>query len=417
MKKFLILTVTAGQAHNACAAAMARRLEESGASQVEIVDLFGCFSPKRVAWLSDRGYSLVVEKLLPLYNLFYEHYKHLDPAKRYSNATQHVCLSALGGLMRKMLEFQPDAVFCTHYNCAVALCDLKLVFPLPCKIFATCLDYTLSPFWESAVGIDLLFVPHEDMVFDCLDKGYTLKQLAPVGYPVRIHPIEHAKKQQDAPFCVLLSFGGGNWKGIGKLFSMTLAALGKRRADVIVINGKNEKSFRRIAKKKYPENINVTNLAYTDNISALYARADVAIGKCGGASAAELAAAGVPMLIYERIPAQEKYNLQFFKRNNAAFSFRNRHELNKRLSLLYDSPETREMLSSNAGRIVKNGWEKAASSIYESPGADWKPLLSNACSPEEIRKLCRNALKKADKQERLHRKYPFLKDEHTEWEL
>ena len=64
MKKILILTVTAGNGHNACARGMKNKLEKlSGEVEVKIVDLLKCYSSKRDFWITDRGYSIAVSKL------------------------------------------------------------------------------------------------------------------------------------------------------------------------------------------------------------------------------------------------------------------------------------------------------------------------------------------------------------------
>ena len=214
MKKILILTVTAGNAHNACAQTMRRAIGQR--AEVEIVDLFKAFSPRRYAWFSGRGYELAVEKLLPVYNLFYEHYRRADPRKRYRSATQRACLSAVAGLMQKLKEFRPDAVFCTHYNCAVALTDLRLVCPLPCFIVSACLDYTLSPFWESAIGVDRMVIPSEQFIAPCLERGYRAEQLLPYGLPVDVRFV--GRGERDGIPTVLILFGGGTWGGVEKLF-------------------------------------------------------------------------------------------------------------------------------------------------------------------------------------------------------
>ena len=46
MKKVLILTVTAGNGHNACAMGMKRKLESIGEVEVKVVDLLKSFSTK-----------------------------------------------------------------------------------------------------------------------------------------------------------------------------------------------------------------------------------------------------------------------------------------------------------------------------------------------------------------------------------
>ena len=108
MKKILILSVTAGNGHNACARGMKKKLEEVGGEEVEvkIIDLLKEYSTKMQFWTADSGYSLAVSKVLPLYHLFYNHYKRVSPDKRWVGNTQKTALSTTGGLLKEVLTYQ-----------------------------------------------------------------------------------------------------------------------------------------------------------------------------------------------------------------------------------------------------------------------------------------------------------------------
>ncbi len=393
MKKILILTVSAGNAHNACAQTVQRLI--GARAQTEIVDLFRSFSPRRYAWFSGRGYELAVEKLLPVYNLFYEHYRKADPEARYTSATQGACLSAVAGLLKKLAEFRPDAVFCTHYNCAVALTDLKLAYPLPCFIVSTCLDYTLSPFWESAIGVDRMILPSEELIAPCLQKGYRHEQLLPYGLPVNVRFLSEDKKKpaEDGRITVLVLFGGGTWGGVEKLFRATARALHGEHARVIVINGKNAKSYRKIARARKKYDVPVENVGYTDVLPEYFARADIVINKCGGASAAEMLAAGLPMLIWERLPAQEKYNLHYLKEHGAARSFRGPRQLKRELLQLLHDEELRRQMAQRAFSLACSGAIGTAELLLSAPPADWTDFEKIDFS--EVKTVCKKALKRA----------------------
>ena len=186
MKKVLILTVTAGNGHNACARGMKNKLEEMAGEEVEVkvVDLLKAFSTKSDVWFADRGYTLAVSKCLPLYHLFYNYFKRKNPQKRWVGNTQATALSTVGGLLKELLSFKPDVVFCTHFYPAIAITDLRLVYDLPCKVVVTNLDYVNSPFWESAIGVDYFVIPNEDFIEESIEEGFKRAQLLPFGLPV-----------------------------------------------------------------------------------------------------------------------------------------------------------------------------------------------------------------------------------------
>lgn len=81
MKKVLILTVTAGNGHNACSAAMKKKLEELGGMEVKIVDLLKAYSTKLNVWVADGGYNLAVSKLPKIYDAFFNKYLNAPPKK------------------------------------------------------------------------------------------------------------------------------------------------------------------------------------------------------------------------------------------------------------------------------------------------------------------------------------------------
>lgn len=148
MKKVLILTVTAGNGHNACAKGMKRKLESTGDCEVKIIDLLKSYAGKTDVWVSDGGYNLAVSKLPLLYNAFYEKYINRPPERRYSTPSQATILKIIPGLLKEILDFKPDVIYSTHFYGAMAATDIKLVYNLPCVNVSAALDYVLSPFWE-----------------------------------------------------------------------------------------------------------------------------------------------------------------------------------------------------------------------------------------------------------------------------
>ena len=106
MKKFLILSVTAGNGHNAAAKVMKAKLEEKEKDvEVKIVDILKEYSTPMKFWTADSGYNISVSKLRPIYNYFYNVYKKKNPNKRYSCAAQGASLSITKGLLKEILEF------------------------------------------------------------------------------------------------------------------------------------------------------------------------------------------------------------------------------------------------------------------------------------------------------------------------
>lgn len=412
MKKILILTVTSGTAHNACAIGMKRELMRQDKSVcVKVVDLLKSYSTKWNAWVAEGGYCLAVSKFTKLYNAFYCRYRNADPKRRYSCPPQKTVLPVLNELLQEILNFQPDVILCTHFYGSIALTDLKLVYPLPCKVISTSLDYVKSPFWEAGIGVDYLIIPNKDFIDDYLDAGYVREQLLSFGIPVdgrTIEIVDKAKARRELGldenlFTAVVMFGGGSWSGGYKIFKQLLRSLKGRRAQVIVINGKNEKNFRRVRDVKPIEGIKVLNVGFTDNVPLYLSAADVAVNKCGGGCSTENLNLALPMLITEKLAAQEKYNLMYLKEKGAALSFKNSREMKAQILRLMDDVPFRNQMSQCAATLKTKGAEELANWILSCPTADYGEFLYSFMRYEDnpdAQRTIKDALKEADRRER-----------------
>lgn len=408
MKKILILSVTAGNGHNSCAQAMKQYLEDNFGATVEVVDLLKSFSTRINYWLADTGYDIAVGKLRPIYNLFLRHYQKISPAKRYSNACQSTCISTVSGLLKKIMEFRPDAIYCTHYECAVAVTDLKLAYNIPARTVVTCLDYSFSPFWESAIGVDYFVIPNEDFIEIGIEKGFDVKQLLPYGIPVKIR--EQAKSRKDIldelgledKFTAVVTFGGGHWKGAYKIFKMVVDSLSDKNAQIIVINGRDKSSYKKIAKKNW--NITVLNIGYTNNVPLYLAVADVFISKGGGLSTTEAINASAPMVLYEKTPAQEQNNIEYLCKKGVAYSFSDKVSLQKVLDRLYNNPTDCGNMRNNMISLTKNALEKTAAILNDAPQADYSSLDAIKIDYKKVKRNVISAMRRADKVSRNSKK-------------
>ncbi|MDE6586678.1 MAG: hypothetical protein K2K80_08375 [Clostridia bacterium] len=408
MKKILILTITAGNGHNACARGMKRKLEEAGDCEVRIVDMLKTYSTKLVQWFSNEAYSLVVSKLPFAYNAFYENYINRPPNHRYSTPSQNTVLSITEGLLKEILEFQPDVVYSTHFYGSMATTNLKLVYDLPFVDISAALDYVLSPFWESGIGVDHFIIPNEDFIDYAIYKGYKKEQLMPIGLPVDGRSLDKSDKKEarkalgldEDTFTVMVMFGGGYWNGGYKIFKDLVKALKGRKAQIIMVNGKNEKSFKKTAKTKLPDGIKVLNVGFTSEVPLYMSAADIILNKFGGTSVTEMINKELPMLITEKIAAQEKHNLVYMKEKGVALSFKNAKTLKQNVLKLMDDPDLRRSMSEKTVPLKKNAIDVLAELILSQPKADYTELLKQDIDFKTVEKTVRKALKKADKAEK-----------------
>ncbi len=411
-KRILILSITAGNGHNACANSMKRKLESLDDAEVKIVDLLKSFSTKLNVWVSDKGYSLSVGKLLPLYNAFYNHYKKAAPEKRYSCSSQKTVVSTLNGLMKEIMDFKPDVIYSTHFYGAIAVTDLQLVYKLPCTTIVSNLDYVNSPFWEAGIGVDYFAIPNEDFIEECIYEGYSREQLLPIGLPVDERTLERLDKSEarkklgleDGVFTVMVMFGGGHWNGGFKIFNELVTALKGRKAQIIMVNGRNEESYKKIEHMHFDKGLKVLNVGFTNDVPLYLSAADVILNKFGGTSVTEMINKSLPMLIIEKMAAQEQYNLDYMKGKGVALSFKNGKELKQNILKLMDDPELLKSMSEKTKELQKNSIDMLAKFILNSPTADYSELESRNIDFDRVEKEVKKQLKIADKSSRAHKK-------------
>lgn len=409
MKKVLILTVTAGNGHNACAAAMKEKLASFPDVEVKVVDMMKEYSTPFLHWVVNKGYSLSVAHFLPFYNKGYENFRKAKPQNRYGSGSQLYSVSTVEGLYKEIWDFQPDVIYATHFYGAMVITDLKLAARLPAKTFVCCLDFIDSPFWETGIGVDYITLPTKELFDVFLQKGYCENQLVLCGMPIN-ERFFHCPTKSEAreklglekdKFTVLLIFGGGLWSGANKIFDELVKAL-DFPANIVKINGRDTRGYKRtarkIASKRFPKNITVTNIAFTENVADYMSAADCVVSKMGGPSATECMNSGTPVIVTDKLAQQEVYNLKFMKEHGCALSFRNGKELSKHIHMLYEQPSELERMSENCRRLKENGVEKLAELIVRQPNAvyDEKDKLPIKGFKRRVKK----ALKAADKQSR-----------------
>ena len=408
MKKILILTVTAGNGHNACAKAFYNKLKETEGDNIEvkIVDIIKEYSTKLNYWTVDRGYSLAMQLLPSIYEKFYNHYKAKPSYKRFSCAGQGVALSVLEGLYREINEFKPDVIYATHFYAAIALTDLRLSYSVPCKVVVSNLDFVNSPFWEACIGVDYFTIPNEDFIQECIEEGFKKDQLLPIGIPVKencfkeIDKIEARKELglKEDMFTVMVIFGGGQWGGGLKIFKMLAKAYKNEEIQILMMNGKNKKSFDKIKKMKFPSNMKVENVSFTDKIEVYMAASDVAVTKLGGISATEMINMLKPMVVTNKVYGQEKYNLKYLTQKGIASSFKNVKELKNNLDKIKNDKKYVENIIKNEKKLRRNGINELAMLVLSQPKAEYNEEYIKSIDYSQVVKNVKKELKKENKQ-------------------
>ena len=380
-KKVLILTLTMGNGHNASARTMEKALAERGA-EVKVVDYLKQFAPTRVAWAADKGYSLSLAHFLKLYNRIYRRMEEKKLESRFKRGyMQNMACAGLEGLMREIDAFRPDVIFCTHIYAAMALTDLRMVTDIPAKSYLILLDYSLNNGYESSIGVDYLNLINEDFLEEAVRIGYRREQLLFYGLPGDpkfFTPIEKAEARarlglRQELFTVMVMFGGGQWSGGDKLLRSVARALEGAPAQIVMINGRNERARRRIDRaiaRGTFRGLNVVNVGFTNEVDVWMAASDVAVSKLGGLSASECIARQLPIVAAQKLlVANEAENAEYLCEKGAALTYRTQAELAALLRRLQTDNAFYEGVRAAQGALRRDGVTGLAEHILSQPAA------------------------------------------------
>lgn len=375
MKKFLIFTVTAGNGHNSAANAVKEKLEAMG-GEVKVVDLLHEFcDSKTFIWIQEKGYGLACQYMHRTFNAFFRHYQKADPNKWYKSPVQPGLFKMYNKVLQLIYNFQPDAIYASHFLPCIMITNLRKIYPIPAVTYSFIFDYAVCPFWEAATGIDYLLIPNESYIPTMLGKGFKKEQLLPYGLTANekfSQPIDKSFARsklgiKDGIFTMLVMYGGGFWSGNYKIVKNLVKHIKDHDVQIIVANGRDEKSKRKIDKLKLPSNIRLINFGFSKEVDLLMSAADIIVGKAGGISVTESLNKFLPMICCKKLPEQEKVNVQMLVREGAAKQFRSDRQLIEILNSILNDPKILVDMRKNVARIRRpNATQKLAEDMFKA---------------------------------------------------
>ena len=378
MKKVLILTVTAGNGHNSAARSIQNRLKSAADEEyvIEVVDTLKIFGGNLRYKAMREGYSLMMSHIPKFYEKGFRLSKAIVPVNKTRGVHHLTALSCISKLYQRINAFKPDVIYCTHFIPAVALSDLRLAYQVPATVIMSELDYYNTPFFEAATGVDYFTLADRSLLEENVKNGFKKEHLVVTGIPIDPKfstPLDKGLAREKlgmekGVFTILVMFGGGEWSGITELYAGLIRTI-KSRTQIVVINGRNQASFDEIAAMKTPEHINLINVGFVDNVYEYMFASDVAITKAGGLSTTEMIAAELPLVIYEKVFAQEKENLKFLTANGLAIGFSDANEIADKIEEIkarYDEYSARlKAFKQNATESIYHLIAAAPPAVYD----------------------------------------------------
>lgn len=371
--KVLILTMTCGEAHNAIARTMASCLEAKGAA-CKIVDIYG--KRKLAHAFNDRGYRFLSVHMPHIYSFVWKRQRHANPENRYKNAIQRQVKTPSKDILAEIEAFHPDSVLCTHIYAAVAMTNLTRMRKVSVPFYSILTDYTLHPFWESAIYVRRVFTPSDILTHELLHKGYRREQITVTGFPTHPKFADELPKEemrlrlnlQPQTFTVLITGGG---YGLGNTVKL-IEALERtnRPIQIICINGKNIKMQNKVSSYIAKNGLrNVLNLGFCTNMDEYMSAADILFCRGGCGTLTEAINKKLPMVIREKPVNQELENRNLLYKQGIAAYMDRVSDATGIVQKLFDSPELLKRMKHSGARLRKAG---AAMRIAEIIVEDWK---------------------------------------------
>ena len=346
--RVLIATVTAGAGHVQAAAA----LEEAWRSlrpkdSIQRVDVLE-FTPKLYRKVYIEGYVKLVEHAPELWALVFKKTDNPTLARKLVRLRRAVARFTNNKFLRRLRQFKPDVVLCTHYMPVEVLGRLKAdsnAAPAP-MVVSVVTDFEAHALWMEPT-VDLYCVAAEETKARLVARGAVTSKVAVTGIPIAAKfsgtVDQNAVRKRyglrdDLP--VMLVLGGGF--GMGPVEEI-LSELNKLSTpiQIVVVCGRNEELRRDLAvlERRHPTHV----LGFVTNMHELMAVSDLILTKPGGLTSSEALAMGKPMFVLNPIPGQEAANSDFLLEQGVAAKANRSEDLPFRLEKLLHSPRLGEM--------------------------------------------------------------------------
>ena len=353
--KALVLSITAGQGHNATAKAVCTYLESIGC-EAEMLDTFNYVS-RILGETVSRGYLITANKAKLAYKGAYRLAEKRRKSRSDASPTRATGNILSKKLLRYINAYDPDVIICTHIFAGIILDVLKEKRETDAKCIGILTDFAFHPYWEEGLNLDYVVTPNELLLAQAEKKGFTESQVLPLGIPINpkfsgsISKAEaRARLGLDINKRTVLLMGGS--MGYGNI-EQTVESLDAVKHDfqVISVCGNNTAAKAKIDNLKTKKRI--LNFGYTDQVDLLMDASDCIITKPGGLTSSEAMAKGLPIVIVNPIPGQEDRNTEFLLNNGVAMSVTPTSPLDEVLFQLFSDERRIELMKQSISLIAK----------------------------------------------------------------
>lgn len=356
--KVLLLSVSAGAGHvraaDALRACAEKELPDVQALHLDVMD----YASATFRRLYSDAYIKLVNKHPAVWGMIYQITGDASSDSTMNKMRRSIERLNTRALRKRIAEFAPDAIVCTHFLPAEILMHEIRRGRLHVPVWVQVTDFDLHRMWVIP-HMTGYFAASEEIGFRMRAVGMADASVHVVGIPIM--PV--FAQAPDRATCArelgmdpqrrtLLLMGGG--AGVGNLEQVATHLLAQD-ADfqLIVLAGKNQAALAALQKLAAAHPSRLFPQGYTNKVERLMACADLVITKPGGLTTSECLAIGVPMIVHSPIPGQEERNADYLLEQGAALKAVDTVGLEYRVAELLASPSRLAQLRERARALAR----------------------------------------------------------------
>ncbi len=317
------------------------------------------YASKTFRKLYSDAYIKLVNKHPALWGMLYQ-----MTADARTDATMHKMRRSIERLntraLRKRIdEFAPDAIVCTHFLPAEILMHEIRRGRLDIPVWVQVTDFDLHRMWVIP-HMTGYFAANEEIAFRMRAVGMAAATVHVTGIPIMPAFAQPWQRETcareiglDPHRRTLLLMGGG--AGVGNLeqIAACLLALEAQDFQLIVLTGKNVAALAALQELARQHPSRLFPQGYTHQVERLMACADLVITKPGGLTSSECLAMHAPMIVHSPIPGQEERNADYLLEQGAALKAVDTVGLQYRVAELLTSPGLLQKLRERTHAIAR----------------------------------------------------------------
>lgn len=343
VKKILLLSVSIGAGHVRAAQAIEMAAQDNSELHILHLDALDFVSGTFRKLYSDL-YLKMVAKLPAFWGYLYQVSHDAEADSVSEKIRRGIERLSTRALRQEILNFNPDAIICTHFLPAEILDRMIRKEYVTCPVWVQVTDFDLHRMWvhEQMTGY---FAANEEVAYRMRAVGVPANNIQVSGIPIMPNfakPLDRftcAKEfGLDPGKTTVLLMGGG--VGLGSLEKVAENLLRLNSSmQLVVLAGRNEQTLKKLQAMaiNYPGCL--FPQGFTEKVDMLMACSDLVITKPGGLSTSECLAMGKAMILNSPIPGQEERNADYLLEQGVALKACDAITLEYRVKYLLENPD------------------------------------------------------------------------------